>query len=233
MQAVQSMPNLGEGSAAVRFGEIKFMINLIGGVEAQHSVKLSSASHCASLVARLKPKSSIHNEPAQGADKSPVISDYSHCRFTGLLCSDQKRSLKHLIPTVGEGPHSCQLGGSASRAKKLPTTEKQSENLPALPLAVLLRHNNHTHAETFSAHVYAEDSQRNVTRSPFINQTVSEGGGGMSTMWGPICSRKTNYFFFFNRHLVQCELQTVSLLFTAVYCRCARFEKPTIKERER
>lgn len=153
MQAVQSMPNLGEGSAAVRFGEIKFMINLIGGVEAQHSVKLSSASHCASLVASLKPKSSIHNEPAQGADKSPVISDYSHCRFTGLLCSDQKRSLKHLIPTVGEGPHSCQLGGSASRAKKLPTTEKQSENLPALPLAVLLRHNNHTHAETFSAHV--------------------------------------------------------------------------------
>lgn len=195
MQAVQSMPNLGEGSAAVRFGEIKFMINLIGGVEAQHSVKLSSASHCASLVARLKPKSSIHNEPAQGADKSPVISDYSHCRFTGLLCSDQKRSLKHLIPTVGEGPHSCQLGGSASRAKKLPTTEKQSENLPALPLAVLLRHNNHTHAETFSAHVYAEDSQRNVTRSPFINQTVSEGGGDVRHV-GPDLLAKDKLFFF-------------------------------------
>ena len=101
VQAVQSMPNLEEGSAAVWFREIKFMINLIGGVEAQHSVKLSSASYCASLVASLKPKSSIHNEAAQGTDKSPIISDYSHCRFTGLLCSDQKRSLKHLIPTVG------------------------------------------------------------------------------------------------------------------------------------
>lgn len=77
------------------------MINLIGGMEAQHSVKLSSVSYCASLVASLKPKSSIHNEPAQGMDKSPKISDYSHCHFTGLLCSDQRGSLKHLIPTVG------------------------------------------------------------------------------------------------------------------------------------
>ncbi len=100
-QAVQSMPNLKEGSAAVWFREIKFMINLIGGVEAQHSVKLSSASYCASLVASLKPKSSIHNEPAQGTDKSSIISDYSQCSFTDLLCSYQRHSLKHLIPTVG------------------------------------------------------------------------------------------------------------------------------------
>lgn len=99
--AVQSMPSLREGSAAVRFREIKFMINLIEGVEARRSLKLSSASYCASSVASLKPKSSIHNEPAQRMDKSPIISDNSHCRFTGLLCSDQKRSLKHLIPTVG------------------------------------------------------------------------------------------------------------------------------------
>lgn len=99
--AVQSMPSLREGSAAVRFREIKFMINLIEGVEARCSLKLSSASYCASSVASLKPKSSIHNEPAQRMDKSPIISDNSHCRFTGLLCSDQKRSLKHLIPTVG------------------------------------------------------------------------------------------------------------------------------------
>ena len=94
------------------------MINLFGGVEAQYSVKLSSASYCASLVASLKPKSSIRNEPAQGTDKSPIISDYSHCCFTGLLCSDQRRSLKHLIiPTVGEGPYTCQLGGSDILAK--------------------------------------------------------------------------------------------------------------------
>lgn len=47
VQAVQSMPNLKEGSATVRFREIKFMINLIGGLEAQHSVEFSSVSHCA------------------------------------------------------------------------------------------------------------------------------------------------------------------------------------------
>lgn len=33
--AVQSMPSRREGSAAVRFREIKFMINLIEGVEAR------------------------------------------------------------------------------------------------------------------------------------------------------------------------------------------------------
>lgn len=77
------------------------MINLIGGEEAQHLAKLSSASYCATLVVSLKPKSTIHNDPAQGTDKSPNISDYSHCHFSGLLCSFQRRSLKHLIPTVG------------------------------------------------------------------------------------------------------------------------------------
>lgn len=46
-QTVQSMPNLKEGSAAVWFREIKFMINLIGGMGAQLSVKLSSVSYCA------------------------------------------------------------------------------------------------------------------------------------------------------------------------------------------
>lgn len=101
VRAVQSMPNLKEGSAAVWFREIKFMINLTEEVEAQHSVWLCSVSYCASLVACLKPKSSIHNEPAQSMDKSPIISDYSHSSFTGLFCSDQKLSLKNLIPTVG------------------------------------------------------------------------------------------------------------------------------------
>lgn len=66
--AVQSMPNLKEGSAAVWLREIKFMINLIEGVEAQYSVKLSSISYCASLVDSLKPESSTHNEPAQNTD---------------------------------------------------------------------------------------------------------------------------------------------------------------------
>ncbi len=84
VQTVQSMPNLKKGSAAVWFREIKFMINLIGGVEAQLSVKLSSVSYCASLVASLKPKSTIPNERVQGMDKSPIISDYSHCRL--LVC---------------------------------------------------------------------------------------------------------------------------------------------------
>lgn len=132
MWAVQSMPNLKEGSAQFGLGEIKFMINLIEGVEAQYSVKLSSASYGASLADSPKPKSSIHNEPAQNMDKSPLISDYSHRRFTGLLCSDQKCSLKQLIPTVDYslGSYVCQIGGSVSRAKKLPTTEKQSKFCP-------------------------------------------------------------------------------------------------------
>lgn len=56
VRAVQSMPNLREGSAAVWFREIKCMMSLIGGVEAQRSVKLSSVSYCASLVALPKAK---------------------------------------------------------------------------------------------------------------------------------------------------------------------------------
>lgn len=107
MQAVQSMPNLKEGSAAVWFREIKFMINLTGWVKAQCSVKLSSVSYCASLVASLKPKSSTINGPARGPDKSIIISGYSQCHFTCWFCSDQRNSLKHLIllwarvPTFG------------------------------------------------------------------------------------------------------------------------------------
>ena len=47
---------------------------------------------------------------------------------------------------------------------------------------------------------------------------------------GPGLPAKDKLFiFFFNRHLVQYELQTASLLFTAVYCWCARFEKTNNK----
>lgn len=152
--AVQSMPSLREGSAAVRFREIKFMINLIERVEARRSLKLSSASYCASSVASLKPKSSIHNEPAQRMDKSPIISDNSHCRFTGLLCSDQKRSLKHLIPTVGYlGFLHLPTGRISHHAKKLQTTGKQSEFCPRSPLSVFLN-NNRSHPEAFPTHVH-------------------------------------------------------------------------------
>lgn len=144
-------------------------------------MKLSSASYCASLVASLKPKSSIRNEPAQGTDKSPTISDYSHCRFTGLLCSDQSRSLKHLIPTVGEGPCTCQQGGSASRAKKFQTTEKQKQILPMLPLSVFF--DTITHAETFTTHAHGGFLKKHYFNSPCIK-------ANMYTMWGPICSKE-------------------------------------------
>ena len=101
-------------------------------------MKLSSVSYCASLVASLKPKSSIHNELAQGLDKSSIMSDYSHCCSPGLLCSHEMGSLKHLILTVGCGLYGCQIGRSASHAKKLHTTEKQSKVCPCSPFSVFL-----------------------------------------------------------------------------------------------
>lgn len=101
VKSIQSMPNLKKRLAAVWFWEITFMINLISRVESQLSMELSSASYCASMVISLKPKSSIHNERAQGIGKCPIMFDYSHCCFTLLLCWHQMSSLKHLIPTVG------------------------------------------------------------------------------------------------------------------------------------
>lgn len=67
-------------------------------------VKLSSASYCASsarsLASSQKNPVPIMNLRGEWI-KAPVISDNSHCRFTALLCSHQKSSLKHLVPTVG------------------------------------------------------------------------------------------------------------------------------------
>lgn len=122
------MPNLKEGSAVVWFKDIKFIENLTDKVEPQHSVELSTASYCASSVASLKLKSSIHNELAWGMDKSSIIFDYSYCHFTGLLCSDQRSSLKHPTPTVGCGPYARQLGRSASSARKMPTRGENKAN---------------------------------------------------------------------------------------------------------
>lgn len=71
VQAVQSMPNLKKGSAAVWFREIKRVINLIGGAEDQHSVKLSFDSGVLLCICGSYPKAKIHNEPAQRTNKEP------------------------------------------------------------------------------------------------------------------------------------------------------------------
>lgn len=138
VQTVQSMPNLEERSGAVWFGDITFMMNLIGGWEAQQSVNVASVSYCAMLVACLKPKSTRHNEPAPGMDKSLIISDYSHCRFSWLALFRSK--------ALFETPHTyCGLGSLLSPARRIsePCQEiadnrATQQSLPILCLSVFV-----------------------------------------------------------------------------------------------
>lgn len=137
-KSIKSMPNLREELAAVWFWKITFMINLISEVESRLSMELSSASYCASLVVSLKPKSSIHNERAQGMDKSPIMFDYSHCCFTVLLCSHQMGSLKNLMHTVG-----CLSPRLPARQISMPCQETEhnrqtKQTLPMLHLSFFL-----------------------------------------------------------------------------------------------
>lgn len=101
--------------------------------------------------------------------------------FTDLLCSDQKRSLKQLIPTVDYslGSYVCQIGGSASCAKKLQTTEKQSRFcLPRQLHACRKKIATHVHGGIFKEHY--------LLTILIIKQFVYQGE--MYTMCGPICS---------------------------------------------
>lgn len=99
-------------------------------MEAQRSVKLSSASYCASLVASLKPKSSIHNEPAQGTDKSSIKSAYSHrhlpARIKGMFETRHtycgRGSLRLAARQTGQ---SCQETADNRETKQMPPTDRQ------------------------------------------------------------------------------------------------------------
>lgn len=108
---------------------------------------MSSVSYCASLVASLKLKC-IYEEPSQGPDESFMKSGYSHCHFSCLFCSDQGSSLKHLIPTVGEGHCIWQLDRPGSHAKKLQGKSTFYPYSPTNP------NNNHTHMGAFTTHVH-------------------------------------------------------------------------------
>lgn len=107
--------------------------------------------------ASLKPKSTTHNELAQGIYKSPIIFDYSHCRFSGLLCSDPRGFFE--TPHTYRGARLPTLASKADQranAKKLPGTEKQSKILPpCFPPSLSSSTQQLCGAGTFTTHMHA------------------------------------------------------------------------------
>lgn len=136
-------------------------------------MKLSTASYCASSahLPQAKIQVSIMNLCREWI-KAPVISDNSHCRFTALLCSDQKSSLKHLVPTVGylglltlanwadqpAVPETVDNWGNKANSTPPPPDPPAPTHSTTNPLSVSLQ-NSHSQPVAFPTHVHSYKQQ--------------------------------------------------------------------------